>query len=82
MARSGKGLPPEVASYFTGSDHRRQVEAAETRRAKHKVVKLRRRLDRQLIDTQDEALPHDVRKARLSKHTTGSELDNTRRKAE
>lgn len=69
MKRSGKGLPPYCASYITGSDHRRQVEATETRQKKHKVVKQRRRLDRKLI--QDEELPDDVRPAtKTHKHHT------------
>ncbi len=59
MPRSAKGLPPYSAAYITGTDHRRQVEAAENRRAKRKVVKGRRRLDKSLCDG-DETQPDDL----------------------
>lgn len=75
--KSGKGLPPQVASYITGSDHRRKVEAADTRLAKRKVTKQRRELDRQIVD--DDSLPEDVRKARHSKNATGPGRDKTRK---
>lgn len=59
MPRSAKGLPPYSAAYITGTDHRRQVEAAENRRAKRKVVKGRRKLDKALCDG-DETQPDDL----------------------
>jgi len=62
--KSGKGFPPQLASYFTGSDHRRQVEAAETRMAKKKIIKQRRNLDKDIIKNQDESMPDDIPKTR------------------
>jgi hypothetical protein len=57
--KSAKGLPPYCATYLTKTDHRRQVEAAEVRRAKRRDIKRRRRLDTAAV-AGDEAAPIDV----------------------
>jgi hypothetical protein len=70
MRRSGAGLPPAVASYVTGSDHRRQVEAADIRRAKRRDAKRRRRLDA-IVVAGVEAAPTDILPARIERKHTG-----------
>jgi hypothetical protein len=56
---SGKGMCPKAAAYSTQTDHRAQVERADTRRAKKRIRKARRRLERRLCDGDTDA-PDDV----------------------
>lgn len=54
--QSGKGLSSYSAAYFTGIDHRSQVERSDVRFWKKKRRKSRRLLDRLLIEEDETAL--------------------------
>jgi hypothetical protein len=80
--KSQKGMCPEAACYGTQTDHRRQVEQADTKRRKNKLVKQRRNLDKLLTEDNNESLPDDVlpeRKMNDYKNWTLSYADKSRR---
>jgi hypothetical protein len=80
--KSQKGMCPEAACYGTQTDHRRQVEQADTKRRKKKLVKQRRELDKMLIEDDNESLPDDVLPdlpCNIYKSRTLSFVDKSRR---
>jgi hypothetical protein len=80
--KSQKGMCPEAACYGTQTDHRRQVEQADTKRRKKKLVKQRRQLDKLLTEDDNESLPDDVLpdlSCNMYKSRTLSYVDKSRR---